>query len=141
MAASKPLAQLSCNVRGISPGTTWLRWAFPMPLTKQQVFDKVWERAKVKKRSLNSEGSCSYRVVDGPPCFIGACIPDAQYRPEIERQGVYGLAWEGLLPDSLDPRDVEFLAKLQSIHDTQDPPEWEDRLMQLAFDYDLLIPE
>lgn len=59
-------------------------------LTKQNVFDIVWERAKIKKQAIAkiaglTTNRCVYRTKNRDNCcFIGALIPDSKYKPEMD---------------------------------------------------------
>lgn len=128
----------------------------PKMLTMQKVFDKIWERAgtKVLAQAENS-GDCLYRTPEGLCCFIGALIPNDVYDPEIEgaslsRDDASGkiciphifdnvLRASGI--DTENPELVSLLEKCQRIHDSERIVKWDNKLQELAEQYDLTVPE
>ncbi len=118
-------------------------------LTKQEIFNKVWERAKDPRRSVapyskrtGSKQICMYRPGGGlPPCFIGVCIPDSEYISTMET-GIHQLACFGPWPPSLsrEEADVDYYAALQRIHDDADPALWPEKLREVAERYSLTVP-
>lgn len=109
------------------------------PITKQELFNKVWERAKIQKKSVSSGGNCHYRNPDGSGnhCFIGIAIPDENYNHHME----------GLSAHALSPRlfpnicDALFLNQLQFIHDTISCYLWQQELTNFATQHELTIPQ
>ena len=114
-----------------------------LKITLQEVFNKVWERAKVKVKSSDpADITCTYRNSDGSQnhCFVGICIPDELYRPEMDDSsgGVeVNEHVRKLFPEKLIPA----LAELQRIHDCSEPSDWGDQLIKFAKKHDLKIPE
>lgn len=101
-----------------------------MKLTKQTIFNKVWNHFIVKKgkASFSSEmKQCLYRGPNGAKCAIGVLIPDSVYEPKMEKFGnLSGLImlsdkfqnWAKKdLDKSVTEFNYEFLFKLQLAHD------------------------
>ena len=109
-------------------------------ITLQEVFNKVWERAKVKKKSFDSCGAfCSYRNGDGSPnhCFVGILIPDDRYNPAMEQGSIsVNKSVSSLFNANLH----QALGGLQYIHDSCDPNNWEYDLRKFAKDHRLKVP-
>jgi len=60
-------------------------------MTQQDIFDIVaahlWTQGKQSKEGKD----CLYRSSTGLSCAIGCLIPDAEYKPEMETQGVFSI--------------------------------------------------
>jgi hypothetical protein len=104
------------------------------PLTQQEIFDKVWDLAVVKRTppSLSQDpsgetGVCTFRAslkaADPVRCFVGALIPDELYVPEMEKASSLDLlcrsfpqlnACFGL---TAEKNRLAFLEELQKLHD------------------------
>ena len=54
-------------------------------MTDQEFFNKVWERAKDPRVASGTGGTCMYRAPDGLRCFVGECIPDAEYDQALRK--------------------------------------------------------
>lgn len=120
----------------------------------QRLFNIVWERAKDKRKAFRasvdgaSEG-CAYLAEDELTCFWGACIPDYKYSPEFE--GFKPSLGKGTpvllagLRGEWDYGELEklsaFACDLQSIHDRHSPDKWQKRLIGLATNCGLVVPE
>lgn len=108
-------------------------------MTNQDFFNKVWERAKDPVRASEPGlDSCYYRAPNGEACFVGVCIPDAYYCPEMEGCGAEEIA--GYLPDVFGEVDLCLLCDCQNIHDCFDPPDWPKELHRVAAQYNLEVP-
>ena len=113
-------------------------------ITLQEVFNKVWERAKVEVRSFDStKAICTYRNSDGSKnhCFVGVCIPDELYTPEMEDGGSISVneCVKSLFHKTLHPA----LQELQSIHDNRGhygTDDWPAELTKFAKKHRLKIP-
>lgn len=115
-------------------------------MSLQDVFNKVWERAKIKER-CESRVSCLYRNPDGSKnhCFVGVCIPDELYDPKMD-ENAYGA--DTILTKypkvcelfNFDGASLKLL-DLQRIHDCDDPDNWEPELIKFANNHNLTIPE
>ncbi len=89
--------------------------------TLQDVFNVIWQKFVVKgaPQSRHQSGGCAYRDPNGNACFVGCCIPDEEYYPEMEGRYARTLAesdpdlWErvfnGITADNM--------CVLQRIHD------------------------
>ena len=108
-------------------------------LTLQEVFNAVWERAKDKTKAVtdNRWADCLYRAKDGRKCFIGVLIPDAEYDPTMEGDGIIQI--KSKLP-CLQGLDVDRLNDLQIIHDAHPVEAWEEKLRDFALVYNLTVP-
>ena len=119
---------------------------------KQDIFNKMWERAKVQTRSVDEEGCCVYRNDDGNCCFVGACIPDSNYSEELENKRAavlvrdYGLkifGYDLVIADRYTQFELGelFLNECQAIHDRESPKRWQDQLRDVANSHKLEVPE
>lgn len=108
-------------------------------MTRQEILDKVCERAKDKRKALANrrpdDTLCAYRTKDGLRCFVGALIPDEMYSPELEGQAACSLPLK--FADYFGANNMPFLDDLQQVHDQWEPHEWEARLRFIAKDYGL----
>lgn len=109
-------------------------------MTDQEFFNKVWERAKDPRVASGTGGTCMYRAPDGLRCFVGECIPDAEYDPSIEKNTVSDLLFDGKIPPTLNGVDVFLMSDCQSVHDCHLPQFWRERLTFIAEKYKLQIP-
>ena len=116
-------------------------------MNNQQAFDTMVQHLRKQgKRSveLNYVGmsGCKYRNSDGLRCAIGALIPDAVYRKEMEGQAI-----DRLLINKRDrfPQlcklfegiDEQLLSDMQNIHDFNEPDRWERQFELCADAYNL----
>lgn len=119
------------------------------PLSQnQKTFNKVY-RGLMKQgtKSLKhinenddiSEITCAYRGVNGNKCAVGLLIPDSEYVPAMEKN----LCYDGLVKENLEKHghNPYFARRLQIIHDHSDVWHWENRLADLADEYNLTIPK
>ena len=118
----------------------------------QIVFNKVWQRAKTKKKSeiMHEDGPlCCYRkdgngnnLNDENCCFIGPMISPEEYDPKFDSQMALLRIKDHLKPDNpLKFCCHKFLIALQSVHDQLEPYDWEDKLRQKANYWKVEIPE
>jgi len=113
--------------------------------TRQEIFDLAYIGLAKQgfKRSYQKETStdgpfCLYRAPDGKKCAIGFCIPDEEYRPNLEG----GDAWLAYKAAGISGRDFNFAERLQGVHDhSKFPSEMEQDLRMFANEYGLTIPE
>lgn len=114
-----------------------------MSLTRQKIFDKVWERAGDKRKAQAEDGLCLYRNPDskGPKgCFIGHILPDSDYIPEYDIPGS-GLSWRTVFEAAgIAEADMVFASSIQFIHDSVQPDEWDGRLLEIASCHYLTVP-
>ena len=88
-----------------------------------------------KKQSMHRSGvQCTYRSEDGSKCAIGCLIPDTVYRPEFAGRTVQDLHYEYGYLFSEDA-NLEFLAKLQKVHDYSPPEDWARELVNLGIEF------
>ena len=115
-------------------------------MSLQDVFNKVWERAKIKERSESLQ-SCLYRNPDGSKnhCFVGVCIPDELYDPKMDEAATGAdqlLIKYPKVCELFNFQDAGLaLLDLQRIHDYGDPDDWEPELVKFASNNNLTIPE
>jgi hypothetical protein len=121
-------------------------------MTNQEVFNRVWERAKDKRRASTHPDSgtlvstsCKYRLTlesgEILKCFIGELIPDELYDPSMERKAIWGIFPEFPEIKSLFAEcDKGMTDSLQFIHDRRHPDQWEIELRSIASVYNLTIP-
>lgn len=107
--------------------------------THQDAFNKVWERAKNKVRSVSQLGNPQYRPVGKPPCFAGVLIDDKHYDLLLEGHRADNLSVYKAIVASGYPSDVDY-ANLQYIHDMNQPSEWNRLLIQYAVEHKLSVP-
>lgn len=107
------------------------------PWTKQEAFDQVVEMFFERRlpKCTNGLGGCAYRANRNTnACFAGVLIPDSQYKTYMEAKRIHAI--RDLIP-ALSGLDVQFLTKLQGIHDTLPRAAWATRLYSLAESYEL----
>ena len=113
----------------------------------QEVFNIIWERAKnpVKAQSSDvfGEVECSYRDANGLACFLGECIDEDDYNPDMEGQDVASLKefFEEEFTRSFGNINIPTLSTLQCIHDWSHPHQWKEDLIKFAETAKLKVPE
>lgn len=102
----------------------------------QKTFDTVARHLLTqKRRSINDRYRCQYRGDNGTKCAVGCLIPDADYVPDMEGQGVYSPAVKRVLSkQGFDP-EVAYL--LQHLHDWNHASLWPEALRECAIDQGL----
>jgi hypothetical protein len=118
-------------------------------MTLQEVFDKIWERAKDKRKSLRDPSAehskCAYRSPDGLKCFIGVLLPDQNYMPVMDDgRAVPAKTGVGYVKDFIPLASEVFeehLHALQRIHDNAPPHRWEECLRNFAARRELTVPQ
>lgn len=116
-------------------------------LTRQQIFDRVWDYFVVKKHPKSMDGqtdNCFYLGPEGTRCAIGIFLA----KPEAKACSESGAIFEvrDLNPDIYNrhfrDEDLQFLAALQRCHDLaygvfdgafNDDIEWRLRLLMGAY--------
>jgi len=78
---------------------------------------------------------CRYRGENGTKCAGWTLIPDELYNESMEGNTVDGLPYFTNLVE-----DINFLLKLQSIHDNDPIDEWETEWRDLAISHILQMP-
>lgn len=89
--------------------------------TKQETFDVVCKglAAQNWQQSVNRSGTCVYRSPKGLKCAAGHCIPDEEYKKDMEGHGAEYLTEFGSMPE-FRRHDNDFLLRLQKLHDNDD---------------------
>lgn len=110
--------------------------------TAQQVFDQVathlltqGAQSRTTSPTSNPQAidatSCLYRGPNGLMCAAGSLMADHEYRSEFETNNwtdlVYGMGVDGTHEDLIEA--------LQSVHDTNLPDSWPERLEEIAEGY------
>lgn len=113
-----------------------------MPLSKQQIFDKVVNHLDAQRKQCKQHTTCSYRNDDGMKCAIGALIDDCYYSPTIEGLGANNLkVWELLNLSGVyhgeDSTICNILSEMQNIHDSYLPNEWKKQFNIIAIRHSL----
>ena len=114
-------------------------------MTKQEIFDRVSRHLLTQQcKSRTPEWDfklgryrCLYRGPNGTSCAVGCLIPDDQYDPTIEHQGVASTEVQARLPFKADPDTNYLLLSLQQVHDYQPFWAWPDALRAVASWYGL----
>ncbi len=91
-------------------------------MTEQEIFDKVLAHSRIMTEpSSGPDGfACFYRTSTGNRCFVGVCIPDEVYVPEMENSGISTLLSRfPIMQNILGSSElrINFLTSLQEIHD------------------------
>lgn len=113
------------------------------PINRQEIFDRiVFHARRQQSRAINIFGGCAYRAPDGTKCFIGALIPESNYKSELEGLSIRKSAIQiAAFGHALKEDDKKFLAEMQRIHDHVDVVDWEDSFKFVAKKYDLNYPK
>ncbi len=141
--------------------------AKPRPRNNQEAFVNAWTHFVVEchPRAVTSRtaakelgtGVCVYRSDDGlNGCAIGCQLPDEQYDPTMEAQGIsnfvdllkietnetFGIPVKIAMQmiDWFKDCDIAFLVDLQNAHDHASMNNLENRLRSVALKWDLTIP-
>lgn len=90
-------------------------------MNKQEIFDAVVTHHFAQKAKCAEDDLCMYRGPEGRKCFVGALISDEDYRPSMDDgskpTGIEAMVSEyPHLPQWMRD-EVEFLTKLQHVHD------------------------
>lgn len=90
-------------------------------MNRQQVFNKVYAHALTMTGPSMAGTMCAYRGENGSKCLVGALVTDSAYISEMEGLSVTEGITQRVLSDSgvdiQDANDVEFLDRLQVLHD------------------------
>jgi len=119
-------------------------------MNKQEVFDKVAKHLlQQNARSATANDFCEYRGKTGLMCAVGCLIPDVAYSPGIEGMGVVGLidhyrrqgaVMLHLVEDNgLTVDNSQMLVDLQYLHDKMPVHQWQDKLAEIAKQYNLVM--
>lgn len=108
--------------------------------TEQEVFDQVARHLLTQMETSINSPKCLYRTEldDGTilKCAAGCLIGDDEYTEEFD----CGISsWSYLIRDSLVPTDncSSLITKLQGVHDSFDPKEWNYELHNVATEFNL----
>lgn len=113
--------------------------------TAQELFDTaIIHLRKQGQKSVAMDYApgytCRYHSPDGLKCPIGALIPDAIYKLEMEEKSFDVLLHSNLLPIDLQAEfqvHAELLRQLQNVHDYMYVEKWEDGFVLLAKKFNL----
>ena len=108
--------------------------------TAQELFDiAITQMRKQGQKSVVMDYApgytCRYVSPEGFKCPIGALIPDAIYKTEMEEKSFDVLMHSNLLPIDLQAEfqvHADLLRQLQNIHDNTYVEKWEDGFFLLA---------
>ena len=116
-------------------------------MTDQELFNIVATHLLTQNaRSLGgtTEDICAYRGDNGLKCAVGVLISDKYYEEKFEglpcSAGVVLKALE-LSLGFLTADQIDLLTRLQIIHDRKLVKDWESYLEELAYEYELDMPE
>lgn len=107
---------------------------------KQELFDRISKHLLKQNAKSIGIGGCRYRGDNGLKCAVGAIISDKRYSEKIEETNVYNQEVADCLPVRYQGRgSIEFLAKLQKLHDQLPVDLWKQRLEEIAKDENLVV--
>jgi len=107
-------------------------------MTNQEAFTTMVQHArKQREKSLDDlRQTCLYRGPRGLKCFVGALIPDADYREEWDHAGSSVKRIKFLVPCLTDV-STDLLETMQLTHDHILISNWERRFSEIADEYHL----
>lgn len=112
-------------------------------MSKQEIFDTVYLGLASQgfERSINLENDkCMYRDNEGRKCAAGWLIPDEDYDPKMDTQGI--VTRVDYFKEKYDLDTLIFIGDLQRSHDCFDTSEKvKTSLIRKANNYDLTVPE
>lgn len=102
--------------------------------TAQQVFDQVKEHMlKQNNRSVDINGHCAYRGLNGLKCAAGCLISDDEYTQYFE-----GNTWSDLvIIGMVNQSNSGLITALQNVHDHELVEDWNNELNRVAKDFNL----
>lgn len=110
-------------------------------MNKQEIFNRIAVHLLSQKdRSVDDsvdDYQCVYRGPGGIKCAIGCLITDDAYTDKLENNNIYdykvqsALIKSGVI-DRADASVIDFLARMQEIHDDTDVVDWKRALIALA---------
>jgi transglutaminase/protease-like cytokinesis protein 3 len=114
-------------------------------MTKQEMFNRVWQHAQKKQKSSNNEADgCLLRATKEAHCpvrcFVGVLIPDDRYNLNMESDSLGPDVANAIGVDRRDATTVHFLTSLRSTHDNFPTNMWNYRLIILAEEFGLTVP-
>ena len=102
-------------------------------MNKKEIFSKVSRHLLEQKKKSKAGKRCAYRSRDGLKCAIGCLIPDEIYSPNIESYSVCHHRVMNLLKKvGISEYQIEFLIKLQTVHDDHPARSWKKQLANIA---------
>src|SRR4051812_34996113 len=110
-------------------------------MTNQEAFDKVVRHLLTQNKGSRNTETCLYRGPDGLMCAVGCLIPDDQYTPALDGDGIGAEVSE--IIDSvpaLAGLDLDLLTDLQVVHDSSSVEDWRHELLKVANKHDLAMP-
>ncbi len=111
-------------------------------MDRQEVYNKVKTHLLTQKRQAVQGTTCVYRTSSGLKCAVGCLIPDEVYTTDFESKDVVNLLIKfPNLKTILGVEtygDIQFLARLQNIHDNYILQEWTQKLNAFAHDQGLV---
>lgn len=116
------------------------------PQGLQNIFNHVvtFQRKQGIKAVNAIGGICRYKTTLGLKCAAGCTIPEEDYSPEFEgasiKVGNYTCAVGNYFNSHYSPDEVEFICKLQKVHDHAEISRWERDWENLADLYHLTMP-
>lgn len=109
---------------------------------KQELFDRISKHLlNQNERSIEHiSGACRYRGDNGLKCAVGAIIPDEKYSGHIEGVIVYSEYVISCLPVRYRGKSsIDFLNKLQTLHDKTAVHLWKESLKEIAANHNLVV--
>lgn len=107
---------------------------------KQELFDRISKHLLKQNAKSIDIGGCLYRGPNGLKCAVGAIIPDKKYSQTIEGSNVHDTEVVDCLPTRYQgDNSIEFLYKLQKLHDCAPVDLWKQRLEEIAKDEGLVV--
>lgn len=104
-------------------------------MNNQEAFDKMVTHAFTQKvRATNDGGYCQYRAPNGTKCFVGALMPDAEFKEVYESRSIAEFKDE--VP-AFKNIDGGLLSQAQCIHDSGNPSDWFEAFERLAIRFEL----
>ncbi len=113
----------------------------------QELFEKVaihllTQNKKSERFSYNdSQWICAYRGEENTKCAIGCLINDIDYIADFEGSSLNPCSkiWNYLENKNYTYLQIEFLRKLQHIHDMYKPENWKEMLVNVGIVHNLNI--
>ncbi len=118
-----------------------------MQTTQEYFNDIATHLLKQMRKSVDSEGDCTYRGSDGVMCAIGCKIPDEVYNKQMEYKEVGAMIFnhpelrEHLWPGEVECHGETLNRRLQDLHDLSKPKSWRRGLELIARDFGLEMPK
>lgn len=108
-------------------------------MTNQEAFDTMVRHARRqgKRSETLDKDHCLYRGPEGLMCFVGAIIPDDEYKPEWDEKGIQA---KDLPCAALAGVDKDLLNFMQYTHDFVPIEHWEERFERYAKEFHLTLP-